>query len=85
MELEKGREEMTIHRDMFKSNDGKKPEEPTKHRVYVEFEGGYFVVLGYLDSRFQRMVGNMGRPTKVEFRATDDDWYVGNNTSCKSD
>ena len=69
---------MTIHRDMFKNKDssGKKPEEQTLHRVYVEFEGGYFMVLGALDPDFQEMVQDLGRPTKVEFRATDEGWHV---------
>ena len=64
---------MTIHRKMF---DGKEEKPQTMHRVYVEFEGGYYVVLGVLDSCFQEMVQDLGRPTKVEFRATDEGWYV---------
>lgn len=63
---------MTIHSKMF---DGKEKKEPTMHRVYVEFEGGYFVSLGVIDSSFQQMVEEHGRPTKVEFRATDEGWY----------
>jgi len=63
---------MTIHREMF---DGKKEKEPTHHRVYVEFEGGYWISLGVLDAKFQEMVELEGRPTKVEFRATDEGWY----------
>ena len=64
---------MTIHRKMF---DGKEEKPQTMHRVYVEFEGGYYVVLGVLDSGFQEMVQDLGRPTKVEFRTTDEGWYV---------
>ena len=64
---------MTIHRKMF---DGKEEKPQTMHRVYVEFEGGYYVVLGVLDSGFQVMVQDLGRPTKVEFRATDEGWHV---------
>ena len=67
---------MTIHRQMFnKSVDSKNKEEPPMHRVYVEFEGGYFVSLGVIDASFQQMVEEHGRPTKVEFRATDEGWY----------
>ena len=65
---------MTIHRDMYK-NGGNKPGEQTMHRVYVEFEGGYFIVLG-MGKEFQEMVNELGRPTKVEFRATDEGWHV---------
>ena len=74
MELARGRQEMTIHRDMYK-NSGNKPGEQTMHRVYVEFEDGYFIVLG-MGKEFQEMVNEMGRPTKVEFRATDEGWHV---------
>ena len=63
---------MTIHREMF---DKGKERMPTMHRVYVEFEGGYFASLGVIDSSFQQMVAEHGRPTKVEFRATDEGWY----------
>ena len=63
---------MTVHSKMF---DGKK--ETTMHRVYVEFDGGYFISLGVIDAKFQQMVNEMGRPTKVEFRATDEGWYQG--------
>ena len=66
---------MTIHRKMF---DGKEEKPQTMHRVYVEFEGGYFVTS--LDPKFnaqlQDMVTDLGPPTKVEFRATDEGWYV---------
>ena len=48
---------------------------PTQHRVYVEFEGGYFVSFGVLDSDFQEMVSDLGRPVKVEFRGTDEGWF----------
>ena len=65
---------MTVHSKMF---DGKEKKEPTMHRIYVEFEGGYFVTS--LDPQFnlhiQEMVAEMGRPVKVEFRATDEGWY----------
>jgi len=63
---------MTIHNEMF---DGKEKKEPTMHRVYVEFVGGYFVSLGVIDASFQQMVEEHGRPTKVEFRATDEGWF----------
>jgi hypothetical protein len=63
---------MTVHSKMF---DAKEKKEPTMHRVYVEFEGGYFVSLGVIDASFQQMVESHGRPTKVEFRATDEGWY----------
>ena len=33
---------MTIHRDMF-NNGIAEPEGDTLHRVYVEFEGGYWI------------------------------------------
>ena len=65
---------MTIHRDMYK-NSGNISGEQTMHRVYVEFEGGYFIVLG-MGKEFQEMVNELGRPTKVEFRATDEGWHV---------
>ena len=51
--------------------------ETTMHRIYVEFEGGYFVTS--LDPEFnlhmQEMVADLGRPVKVEFRTTDEGWY----------
>ena len=53
-------------------------DEMTKHRIYVEFEGGYFVTS--LDPQFnahlQDMVADLGPPTRVEFRAEDDGWYT---------
>ena len=64
---------MTIHRKMF---DSKKEKEPTMHRVDVEFEGGYFITTidpGF-NSNLQAMVADLGRPVKVEFRATDEGW-----------
>ena len=63
---------MTIHNKMFDSGE---QEETTMHRVYVEFEGGYFSVLGMLDKEFQQMVEELGRPVKVEFRATNEGWF----------
>ena len=66
----------TDHSSLPKVCSGKKPEEQTIHRVYVEFEDGYFMVLGALDPDFQEMVNDLGRPTKVEFRATDEGWHV---------
>ena len=63
---------MTIHTKMFDSGE---QEETTMHRVYVEFEGGYFSVLGMLDKGFQQMVEELGRPVKVEFRATNEGWF----------
>ncbi len=63
---------MTIHNAMF---DNTQSNEQTSHRVYVEFEGGYFIVLG-MGKEFQQMVNELGRPAKVEFRATDEGWYV---------
>ena len=62
---------MTIHRQMFSKNK----EEPTMHRVLVEFEGGYFITLGGTCASFQKMIEECGRPTSVEFRATDEGWY----------
>jgi uncharacterized OB-fold protein len=62
---------MTVHSKMF---DDKKKEQ-TYHRVYVEFEGGYWISLGVLNPRFQEMVELEGRPVKVEFRATDEGLY----------
>ncbi len=65
---------MTVHKGMF---DKGKERLPKMHRIYVEFEGGYFVTS--LDPRFnshlQEMVAEMGRPVKVELRATDEGWY----------
>ena len=64
---------MTIHRQMF---DSEQKATPTMHRIYVEFEGGYFITT--IDPRFnshlQEMVADLGRPVKVEFRATDEGW-----------
>ena len=65
---------MTVHKGMF---DKGKERLPTMHRIYVEFEGGYFVTSldpGF-NSHLQEMVAEMGRPVKVEFRATDEGWY----------
>ena len=44
-----------------------KRKEPTMHRIYVEWEGGFFIVLGSTCEAFQSMVEDMGRPKKVEF------------------
>ena len=68
---------MTIHRDMFdKSSSVQRP--ATMHRVYIEFEGGYFITT--LDPGFhkhlQEMVEEYGRPVRVEFRATDEGWQI---------
>ena len=47
----------------------------TTHRIYVEWEGGYFLT-SLLNSSFhehlQEMVADLGEPTKVEFRASDE-------------
>ena len=68
---------MTVHNKMFdKSADGKKKEEQTYHRVYVEFEGGYFISLGVIDSEFQQMVKHHGGPNIVEFRDTSEKWVT---------
>jgi hypothetical protein len=51
---------------------------PDMHRIYVEFEGGYFVTSLHnpqFHQQLQEMVLNLGRPVKVEFRATDEGWY----------
>jgi len=63
---------MAIHTKMF---DTENRETTTMHRVYVEFEGGYFSVLGMLDNAFQEMVEELGRPVKVEFRSTSEGWF----------
>jgi hypothetical protein len=67
------RKQMTIHSKMF---DGKEEKERTYHRIYVEFEGGYFISLGVIDSEFQRMVKEHGGPNIVEFRDTDEKWNI---------
>ncbi len=74
---------MTIHKKMFDSTStleftdvNKKKEERTYHRIYVEFEGGYFISLGVIDSEFQRMVKEHGGPNIVEFRDTDEKWNI---------
>ena len=73
---------MTIHRQMFDGKNGVDAEinaesvpAPPMNRIYVEFEGGYFVSLGVIDASFQQMIEEHGRPTKVEFRATDEGRY----------
>lgn len=66
---------MTIHREMF-NNGIEEPEGDTLHRVYVEFEGGYWITLGLIKD-FQEMVNTLGRPVHVEFRATDEGWISG--------
>ena len=77
---------MTIHKDMFDKKKNKKRDE-TMHRIYVEFEGGYFVTS--LDADFnkalQEMVTDLGKPTKVEFRASDEGWISGTNILYDSD
>ena len=64
---------MTIHREMF---DSEQKATPTMHRIYVEFEGGYFITTidPMFNSHLQEMVADLGRPVKVEFRATDEGW-----------
>ena len=64
---------MTVHSKMF---DCKEKKEPTMHRVYVEFEGGYWISLGVLDAKFQEMVEDLGHPKLVEFRDTDEKWMT---------
>jgi uncharacterized protein YfbU (UPF0304 family) len=56
--------------------DGKEKKEPTYHRIYVEFEGGYWISLGVLDKKFQEMVEDLGRPLLVQFRDTDEKWLT---------
>jgi hypothetical protein len=67
---------MAIHKDMF---DNKATEvKDTLHRIYVEWPGGYFVTSLHnseFHQNLQEMVADMGPPTKVEFRATDEGWY----------
>jgi hypothetical protein len=64
---------VTIHKNMF---DGKEKKERTYHRVYVEFEGGYFISLGVSDPAFQQMVQEHGGPNTVEFRDTGEKWNI---------
>ncbi len=69
---------MTIHREMFDKEEKKEQameELPTQHRVFVEFEGGYYFSLGGQCPDFQEMVAECGRPVRVTFRATDEGWY----------
>ena len=69
---------MTIHREMFDNEEKKEQameELPTQHRVFVEFEGGYYFSLGGQCPDFQEMVADCGRPVRVTFRATDEGWY----------
>ena len=66
---------MTVHKKMF--DNGKKDcAIDTQHRIYVEWEGGYFVTS--LDPEFhknlQEMVADMGPPANVEFRDTAEGW-----------
>ena len=65
---------MTVHPDMFDKGPEQKP---TMHRVYVEFEGGYFItsIDPLFNAGLQKMVEELGQPVKVEFRATDEGWY----------
>ena len=55
-------------------------DEPTMHRVYVEWTGGYFITSLHPDfnDALQAMVEDMGQPSKVEFRATDEGWFDDN-------
>ena len=71
---------MTVHVKMFD-----KRKEPTMHRIYVEWEGGFFIVLGSTCEAFQSMVEDMGRPKKVEFRATDEGWHSEDCSSGEDD
>ena len=54
--------------------DDKKDKESTMHRIYVEWPDGYFMTLGIHDRGFQEMIEDLGRPSNVEFRATDEGW-----------
>ena len=68
---------MTVHNKMFdKSAHSKKKEEQTYHRIYVEFEGGYFINLGVIDSEFQQMVKHRGGPNIVKFCDTTEKWVT---------
>ncbi len=60
---------------MFDRRKKEATTQETMHRVYVEFEGGHFSVLGMLDKGFQQMVEELGRPVMVEFRATNEGWF----------
>ena len=55
-------------------------DEPTMHRIYVEWAGGYFITSLHPDfnDALQAMVEDMGQPSKVEFRATDEGWFDDN-------
>jgi hypothetical protein len=66
---------MTVHRKMY---DKKKGKEPTIHRIYVGWEGGYFVTSlnnPNFHNNLQEMVADLGPPVTVEFRDQDEDWY----------
>ena len=52
-------------------------DETPMHRIYVEWPGGYFITSLHpsFSLHLQDMVEDMGRPTKIEFRATDEGWF----------
>jgi hypothetical protein len=52
-------------------------EETDLNRIYVAWEGGYFITTLDRDfnKQFQEMVADLGQPTVVEFRATNQGWY----------
>ena len=60
---------------MFDKNK-KAPE--TLHRIYVEWDGGYFMTSLH-DSAFhknlQEMIAELGPPIKVEFRDENEKWF----------
>ena len=57
--------------------DKKEDKESTMHRIYVAWEGGYFVTSldPQFNSHLQEMVAELGPPTTVEFRDHDEGWY----------
>jgi len=67
---------MTVHRKMFKNKTSSNPDPATLHRVYCEWESGYWLnsTTSEFNIALQEMVAELGPPDKVEFRAHKDGW-----------
>ena len=76
---------MTIHKKMFDKKEHLVND--TLHRVYVSWDSGYFITS--LDPEFrkhlQEMVADLGSPTSVTYRDTDEGWYEGDGCADECD
>ena len=67
---------MTVHIKMFDNKEKKK--EDTLHRIFVGWEGGYFLTSLHnpqFHQQLQKMVADLGEPTAIEYRDQKSGWH----------